>query len=545
MMRTDARHAGFLLAPPLCLLAPLFVFLVANRYPLLTAEVGILIGLATLPGIGSLFLAERSHPRGALSIVCICACFGLLVQYGLFLTPYWLLAALLIVVALLVIVGERSAFFVAVAAGAHLCSSIAVHMLAPTPGVDNPSPNVTATSSIENTDLPPIVHLMLDEFGGPPSIPVDIDGGPEFRESLTAFFARSGFTFFPNAYSQYFRTRNSVPNLFNFRAARQDKNGLSFRRGSLTRLVDNEYFKHLIDLGYRIDVYQTDYIDFCSTEGIEVGVCRTYPLIDVRSIRTAGISAWQRAAFLRKSLLDSSAGLRNLRLNYLKLRSRFPTLPNWRMGNGKTGPLSSVRAISDVEARIASLRPGEVVFAHLMTPHFPYVYQKDCSARPKVTDWLNRVPFEVADRFDDALSGLEAQNDLASRRLRYQKYIEQAICSQTILQGLFDVLREAGRWEQSIVLVHGDHGPRIFLRIPHHGNINELTDDDFRDAYSALFAIKSPELSSGVVQESLPLQVLLARGLGLPEPQIDPKAVYLLMPNSNELITTPVRGFDD
>lgn len=57
-------------------------------------------------------------------------------------------------------------------------------------------------------------------------------------------------------------------------------------------------------------------------------------------------------------------------------------------------------------------------------------------------------------------------------------------------------MKSMGIFKEATVIVHGDHGSRIYLNHPLVGNKEMLTDADLRDGYSALFAVKAPRAGS-------------------------------------------------
>jgi len=538
----DTRKAGFLFAPALCLLAPLFVYLTSKDYPLLTSEVAILVGASALVGVVNLLLARHVSLSLAKIVVWLCLSFGVIAQYKL-LTLYGAVFVVTMAAGLVVLARAKSGLIVAVAAGAHLASTLVMHVFLT--GGDGAGTEAVAAAPAAHPgpDGPPVVHLLFDEFAGLHGLPMNMESARETRAVLTDFFTRNDFTVYPKAYSEYLRTRDSVPNLVNFRSSDKiyDRTFLKFD-GNM-KLVENEYFKVLTERGYEIDVYQTQYIDLCSTRGVAVNECRTYANFDPKSIRAANIGAWQRAVFLRNAALDASSTLRMLRLRYLPLQNRFPVLPDWRAHNGNPGPLTSRPAIEAVTERLRTISPGDAVFAHFMIPHFPYLHRSDCSVRPKVRDWLNRVPFEAAGLLDLPRHGTEEQNDENSRRVRYERYLEQLGCTKAIIEQFFDALRQSGHWDEAIVVIHGDHATRIFRRLPNTRNVDQLTGEDFRDAFSTFYAAKTPFLDAGTVPDALPLQLLLARSFDIPEPEIAPGFAYLSNWDKGTLVRTPLQGF--
>ena len=72
-------------------------------------------------------------------------------------------------------------------------------------------------------------------------------------------------------------------------------------------------------------------------------------------------------------------------------------------------------------------------------------------------------------------------------------------------------MRAQGIFDQSIILLHGDHGSTIFERDPSIVNEPKLTSNDLLDAYSTLFAVKMPNGEFRLNDETVSLAVLIHR----------------------------------
>jgi len=70
---------------------------------------------------------------------------------------------------------------------------------------------------------------------------------------------------------------------------------------------------------------------------------------------------------------------------------------------------------------------------------------------PMGRKWLNSYAKEA----------LPARNTPASRAERYPLYLDQITCTNLMLGEMFDSLREAGVWDNSIIILHGHHGSRL------------------------------------------------------------------------------------
>jgi arylsulfatase A-like enzyme len=99
-------------------------------------------------------------------------------------------------------------------------------------------------------------------------------------------------------------------------------------------------------------------------------------------------------------------------------------------------------------------------------------------------------------------------------------------CTERFVDRLFEAMKAAGVWDDAIVVVHGDHGSRIVKHNPVPENAAALTVTDFRDAYSALFALRAPGVAAEEVAGLRPLQALLSQAFGI-EKTFDPPKIYL------------------
>jgi len=536
----------FAAAPSLCLLAPILAFLTSNHYPLLSRESLPLLALGAVPGCIAFVLAFISRDVVATGVVWVAFLFAVVLKYDIF-DASWVLALVLGSGLIVWLTRRHAATLIATAAGVQVGVTMAHHLLAA--DSSDAITMVTASRSAAlpnagNGGLPPILHIVLGELEGLNGLPPEIPGSHEVGKNLSDLFLTSGFTVFPNAYSQYSRMADSLSNLLNFESTPR---GFAFvdLNADPARLTLNRYFERLQEVGYELNVYQSDLLNFCKAPTAHVGACATYEANTIESIRPVEIDAWQKSRFIWNSLIDSSATIGMLRAAYLDFRNRHALpLPEWPAGNSRTGPLALVPTMATLRERLRTIGNGEAYFVHLLTPQSPYVYKRDCAVRPKIGSWLNRTPFDVAGAPLDEANGPGGVNSPEQREERYLRYLDQVTCMQKQLETLFAALRESGQWERALIIVHGDHGARIFRQPPTLENRLLLTRQDFRDAYSAFYAAKSPYTPAGVDESLLPLQVLLARTLNLTEPDIEAGFVYLIDGASSTLERIELGDFD-
>jgi arylsulfatase A-like enzyme len=131
-----------------------------------------------------------------------------------------------------------------------------------------------------------------------------------------------------------------------------------------------------------------------------------------------------------------------------QVKAFFP----FRFAPHTTGPLAASGFWPDEPAAVLEqARKPTLVFVHLIAPHFPYLYRKDGSIRD-LREW-------TSDRVDQR-SHREQYDD------RYRRYCEQLEFVSTQLDTVFDRLRQAGLYDSTHIVLHGDHGSRIRGTLP-------------------------------------------------------------------------------
>jgi len=316
--------------------------------------------------------------------------------------------------------------------------------------------------------LPRIAHLILDAQIGIEGIPTDVEHGEQTKADLKRFYEEHGFRLFGRAYSHYLRSYNSISNLLNFSSANND--GLFVTEREPYLLKRNEYFRRLGEAGYALHIYQLDFMDFCRGNEQYVASCDTYAATDLGWLEDE-----PRIPLLVKVRLILATYVRR---SYLL--NRGIVQEHARIG------LIPVMPVFDAIARdTATSAPGDMFFAHLGTPHTPYVYRSDCSLKPP-EDWEDRMDVPPL-----------PQNTLETRARRYPAYLEQVRCTAKKLSALFELWNERGFFEDMIIIIHGDHGSKIFLNYLGAENYERAPAQDFVDAFSILFAVKTPELAPG------------------------------------------------
>jgi hypothetical protein len=498
---------GYLLGPPALLLTPLVVFLRHHGYPLFAPEA--LICIVVLSSIGLILGLPGAIGGRYPAILILAGSITLVVDIQLQLFDGWnqaVIGIFAISALSLFALGSRLSRITVVMAWALLLTSF---WLPAEPQLQSWQSEPRESPLPESPPL--VLHIILDEQIGIEGVPGGFDPEGRTAEQLRSFYLDRGFRVFGRAYSRYYDSEESLSNLLNFSSSLEPS---VFYRGEFSSgksMQRNAYFDEMIQRGYRVKVYQSDYMDFCSIDraGGEVvatvASCHEYALETIASIEKAPLAVVQKtrlilAMFSRLSFLITEAqrGYNSFRLTVANLGL---TLPEWVPDVGRVSSVSAMSVFDRLQRDLADAEPGSLFFAHLLLPHFPYAYDDRCELRPNMRGWLNGWARTPNGR----------RNNTKSRRRRYPLYLEQVACTHQKLAEVFDAMQRHGQFDDAIVIVQGDHGSRIDMGPPRHGIARSLRRRDYIDAFSTLYAIKFPGEEPLYDRRILPIDELLAR----------------------------------
>jgi hypothetical protein len=382
---------------------------------------------------------------------------------------------------------------------------------------------------------PRIIHLILDEHIGIEGIPTDIEGGLATKNLISRFYLKNGFHLFGGAFSRHFKTHHSLQTMVNFSP---DSNSVQYNGTGFT-LMRNYYFELLSQRNYRIEALSTGFVDFCSANTVPVVACQ-YDFGTLHTFAKLEVPISRKFQVVISRYLTQSTVVSFLIREAANLQSLRPLTWAFELDRMRLNSLGALHNLSILQKDASLLPRGTALVAHLMLPHAPYVAHADCSIRPPGREflWHNNNSF---------LPSTEGPtNTPASREERYKLYFEQLQCLYLKLDALFDRMRAAGVYDESIIVLHGDHGSRIFINEPTSKNQHVLTKQDLVDGFSTLFAMKLPGKSGGYDKSPRPLEQLFAQfafeaGL-IPTNILSEKSdpyVYLMTDNAADPIRIP------
>ena len=459
----------------LLLAYPVLSFLWRRSYDVLTPETGILfLAILTFSAFASILVWKAPQPARSLWLVLL-TCLALMVQFNLRVAGLALCGLLGLLLALRVKDSYHRygiPVLLALIAGAYFDA------------VRQQSSNATVRHPVsQDAGLPPVVHIMLDAFIGTEGLPPYPATGI-LKDSINSFFEKYGFRVFSRAYTRYVSTGNSVYSGFNFRHDNYSQYAQEVLNKQEHHLKPNALFDAVVDAGYGLNIFQTEFIDFCENNKDSLEICWSYQQPNVSAVPEFSSLAL-KVRMLYGVLFSQSSLLKE------KLRSRG-WIHNWHI------PYHDPRLFQRLSEGLSNEPGGKYFFSHLLLPHGPYSYQHDCSINMDSPVWARHPGFE-----DEGILSPEIYE------IRYMQYFEQVDCALSSLGQVFDEMQNSGWFDESIIVLHGDHGSLIAEHLPDLRLQESLTSADYRAHYSTLFAIKLPGGKFELDRRVLPLSLLL------------------------------------
>ena len=351
----------------------------------------------------------------------------------------------------------------------------------------NVQAGAVALPAVES-NAPVLLHMILDEHIGIEGLPAAVPEAAALRRELQNFYVQSGFRLFGGAYSEYLHTVNAIPHILNFGVEQP----WTSEHSEGAAIGQNRYFDRLSQLGYRVRVYQTDFLDLCANPAVES--CTVQPAVDLKPIAATRLAATEKAELILYGFASLSEAV--------KLAVRFYDLAALRLARTSSVRLPLIElhqanatgalvAFDRVIADLGHARPGEAYVVHLLLPHYPYATRRDCGIKA-LGEWQMRG------------------SPLVTRTGRELAYFDQVICATAKVGAALRALAASPGGSRSIVIVHGDHGSRITQQDPIVENVGRFDERDLINGYSTLFAVRGADIEPGYEATRLPVAQLLS-----------------------------------
>lgn len=337
-------------------------------------------------------------------------------------------------------------------------------------------------------DRPDILILILDEHVGIEGIPLIHEAAKRMKEELVARYVGYGFSVYGKAYSNYFGTLDSLTSILNRTLPEEP------RRVEDRNPMANGILEELHRRGYGLNIYQSNFMDFCGPLQGRHEKCLEYQANSIGYLKEMSAPRWDKMRVIIGSFVWGYKS-RLLRKAYRALMEKLGWL-QW-----DSTPTLPLGIIEQLKEDIKASPGGTAFFAHLLLPHGPYAYDAACRIKG-ITHWENATDTEHG-------------NTPQSWERRQRLYLEQVACSQSKASELIEAMRSSGRFDAASVVVLGDHGSRIFLE-PVTGENYDPRGRSSLEAFSAFLAIKPGGAARGeYIRDAMPSALLIGDFFGL------------------------------
>ena len=475
------------LAPVLILLAPFVHFMSYYEYPLTSPSGLVGMGLFAVIGLALSQLWIKAGPWKKAIVAGFLLALYADIQFSLLISNIlWFALAFLGAAAISRVLHEHietllTLVFATIIASTILLPSDAYH----------PFNKGTGQEIEGDVTKPAVLHIVLDEHMGVEGIANATADGAHMANQLKKLYLGRGFRLYGKAHSEYFYSKNSLSHMVNLAGAHED--GLAEGSSSTfkVRATRNRYFEKMAKDGYRIEAYQSDYMDFCGHAESAPPFCLTYRPFPVAFIKDQPWPTSEKLQTLMGYYLTHSAFYTTVRQGWYLLAAGGEkigiSLPAWNWEFSRSAPMGTLHLIDPLAQRLENASAGEIYFIHLLLPHSPYAFDAQCSLKP-AHEWMERR--------DRVLPSAQA-NTPESRAQRYKSYVEQMACANTQVSKLIDAFESADIASGRVIMVHGDHGSRIATYDARVSRRDDLSPQDIVDNYSTLFAIKADDIDPG------------------------------------------------
>jgi hypothetical protein len=268
--------------------------------------------------------------------------------------------------------------------------------------------------SLDCADRPDIYYILVDGYGRE-DVLEELYGldNTKFLGDL----AQRGFYVANQSHTNYIQSIYSISSSLNFTYIDPPQNEVTSWRYFTQLMAHNRIMRLLKDCGYLSVAFESGY---------------TYsnnPAVDVYLARESGLNEFE-SLLLAGSPVDI-------------LMREFDLEPS-----DYTYPAHRRRALFTLEqlAKIPRMRSPKIVFAHILSPHPPFVF--DSGGRPTEPNWS----YTLSD-------GDEYDGDWETYRHGYTQQV--SYLNQELIQMVDAILTRSSR--PPVIIIQGDHGPGGFF----------------------------------------------------------------------------------
>ena len=323
------------------------------------------------------------------------------------------------------------------------------------------------------------LHIILDEHASLQLAP-DQYNDEIFNKTFEKDYVSNNFKIYNKTFTYYPRTKSTLGSLFTL-YHKEDKTITKYNfyypnnRFSVS-IIQNLYSHKLKNNGFKISYIQSNGVEICDkhtahkcetySRGSNMNLFEKYDLTYKERIEIALLNLHQyyyhkgKVVILYKKIIDI---IKPDKPGYYGFYSR---------------PLANLYILDEIHNRIKNIKEGEALIAHILLPHYPYVLDKDCNLK-KTDDWTYPL-----------------RHKMNNKSSAYQGHYDQLQCTHKKMKS---ILKEAGKNDNLIVVIHGDHGARLFRNTKYSNKDDNL---------GTIVAIKDKFTNPMSVNEDVELQTI-------------------------------------
>lgn len=280
--------------------------------------------------------------------------------------------------------------------------------------------------------------LIFDEMSGIKSFETNYDYGAEFKSTIINFAKKYNFTVYLNSYSVSDNTASSISNLLNSEknVKRNDDTIKRIREKSLVKSQSQNYEYDFIrnnffDKYTTISVIQNIHLNYCLNKNVKK--CYKFnPYLNEESKYLNGFKLNYSSEFFSLWKINGS----------IVSRLFWKIMVFFNFGNSLLEPevhKALIQNLLDIVKKDVISNNFDLVYAHILAPHIPYAWTKDCQYDGKLINF---------------------RNFLNNKEKTIQHNIERK-CIFIFLNNFFEELSNSVNLEDLEIFILSDHGSRI------------------------------------------------------------------------------------
>jgi hypothetical protein len=292
----------------------------------------------------------------------------------------------------------------------------------------------------KNNSLEKKIVLIFDEMTGLNSVDDKVENSNDINEYILSYFLKNKFDIYINAFSLFKDTDKSLSSTFNFIKNKQDYKNidqskpLHFIKKSKNYFVVNDLTKNSffdLDQNRNIVIQQSMFINFCNHP--KVIICNQFNPFDKNLTFLNGFKDTKLTKYVSVYRNNGSILSRIIWRSLLHIRAVDTLLD-------PDGEKASIQFIfNQLFKNIQNNKDSTLFFSHILVPHIPYGFTKNCNYDGTKTTNFNSMSVDQK----------KTQHNL-------EKY-----CLVKYLDEFFNELKKISEFENFEIIIFSDHDSRI------------------------------------------------------------------------------------